>query len=131
MNKQAHSDRPKTYGPYSPVRLAGKYAFVSGQVGIDPLSGYIDEDPIKQAAQALENVRGALGSIGMGLGDVVETTLYVTNMGDFPAINEVYGDYFSEPYPARACVAVKELPRVGGSTPVKVEIKAIAMGQPI
>jgi 2-iminobutanoate/2-iminopropanoate deaminase len=131
MNKHTFSDKPKTYGPYSPVRLAGVYAFVSGQVGIDPLSGYIDEDPVKQAAQALENVRGALSSIGMGLGDVVETTLFVTDMGDFPAINEVYGDYFTEPYPARACIAVKELPRVGGETPVKVEIKAVAMGQSV
>ena len=128
-----HSDtsKPKRYGPYSPVRLEGTYAFVSGQVGIDPATGSLDADPVKQAAQALENVQNVLKSVGMTLGQVVETTLFVTNMDDFASINELYSTYFQEPYPARACVAVSELPRVGGDTPVKVEITAIAMGNTV
>ena len=130
MNTLQSDETPKIYGAYSPVRRAGALAFVSGQIGIDPLSGHLDEDPAKQAAQALRNVESALGSAGMGLDDVVDTTVFVTNMGTFPEINELYRDVFGEPYPSRTFVAVSELPRLGGDRTVQVEIKAIAMGQP-
>jgi 2-iminobutanoate/2-iminopropanoate deaminase len=128
------TNKPQAFGAYSPLRLAGELAYVSGQIGIDPLTGYIDEDPIKQGAQALRNIETILGGIGMGLRDVVDTTIYVTDMSVFSDIDELYRTEFTaadpnRPYPARAFVAVAELPRLGGDIPVKVEIKAIAMEQ--
>jgi 2-iminobutanoate/2-iminopropanoate deaminase len=127
----AQPARPQTFGPYSPVRQAGNLIFTSGQVGVDPADRHLDADPIKQAWQALHNIQAVLESVGVRMGQVVETTIFLTDMDDFAGINELYGEFFSEPYPARACVAVKELPRVGGDVPVKVEIKAIAAGAPI
>lgn len=122
---------PQTFGPYSPIRQVGHLAFVSGQIGIDPVNKHLDADPVKQAWQALRNLEATLGAAGLHMNQVVETTLFVTDMGDFAAINELYGEFFSAPYPARACVAVSELPRVGGDTSAKVEIKAIAIGESI
>jgi 2-iminobutanoate/2-iminopropanoate deaminase len=131
MNRSKEPTKPQSFGPYSPIRQVGQYAFLSGQVGVDPVNGHIDADPVKQAWQALRNVDTLLGSVGLRMDQVVETTVFVTDMDDFADINEVYGDFFQPPYPARAFVAVKELPRVGGDVPVKVEIKAIAIGQGI
>jgi 2-iminobutanoate/2-iminopropanoate deaminase len=129
MNKSKITPQPQSFGPYSPIRQVGQFAFLSGQVGIDPVVGHLDADPIKQARQTLRNIQTLLGSIGLSMDHVVETTLFVTDMGYFADINELYGEFFKEPYPARACVAVKELPRVGGDVPVKIEIRAIAMEQ--
>lgn len=130
MHTLQNTANPKTFGPYSPVRQAGAWVFVSGQVGVDPLNGAIDHDPVKQTIQALENVRSLLGTVGLTMQHIVEATLFVTDMGDFKNINDAYSQFFTEPYPARACVAVKELPRVGGDVPVKVEVKVIALGDP-
>jgi 2-iminobutanoate/2-iminopropanoate deaminase len=99
---------PSTFGPYSPIRQAGELYFVSGQIGVDPA------------------IKSAAANAGLGLGDVVKTTVFLTDMGDFAAMNEVYLKHFtSTPRPARSCVAVAELPRVA-DVPLKIEIEAIA-----
>jgi 2-iminobutanoate/2-iminopropanoate deaminase len=104
--------------------------FVSGQVGIDPQTGTCEASVTGQTAQVLANMQALLADAGLSLADVVKTTIYVTNMNDFAAVNEVYAQHFGEPYPARATVGVADLPHVGKGTPILVEIDAIAMKQP-
>jgi 2-iminobutanoate/2-iminopropanoate deaminase len=118
---------PKKYGPYSTIRRAGAFVFVSGQLGIDPQTGIASADPGEQTTQALTNVATALDAVGLGLEHVVDATVFLTNMDDFAAVNEAYAAQLSEPYPTRACVAVADLPHVG-DVPLQVEIKVIAMG---
>ncbi|HEV7454966.1 MAG TPA: Rid family detoxifying hydrolase [Candidatus Saccharimonadales bacterium] len=117
---------PKKYGPYSVVRKAGPFVFVSGQIGINPQTGAASADVSEQTLQALANVASALGTVGLGLEHVVDTTVFLTNMADFEAVNKAYAGQFSEPYPSRACVGVAGLPHVG-DVPLRVEIKVIAM----
>jgi 2-iminobutanoate/2-iminopropanoate deaminase len=117
---------PSTFGPYSPIRQAGELYFVSGQIGVDPAIKSAAADVTAQAEQALVNLEAVLANAGLGLGDVVKTTVFLTDMGDFAAMNEVYLKHFtSTPRPARSCVAVAELPRVA-DVPLKIEIEAIA-----
>ena len=116
----------QTFGPYSPIRQADDVYFVSGQVGVDPATKQAAESVAEQTKQVLENMRSLLEAKGLSMQDVVKTTIFVTDMGDFAAVNEVYVTYFAEPRPARATVAVAELPRVAGDVPIKVEIEAIA-----
>jgi 2-iminobutanoate/2-iminopropanoate deaminase len=110
-----------TVGPYSPAIRAGDFLFVSGQIPIDSegrlVSGGIEE----QARQAMENLKRVLDAAGASLKDLVKVTIYLVDMGDFAAVNKVYGSYFDLDPPARACVAVKELPKGA-----RVEIEAIA-----
>jgi 2-iminobutanoate/2-iminopropanoate deaminase len=122
------SDTPetKTFGPYTPVRQAGDLYFVSGQVGVDPTTGEAALDVAAQTRQVLDNLAHVLQTAGLGMDDVVKTTIYVTDMADFAAINAVYMTYFAEPRPARATVGVAALPNVAKNTPLKVEIEAIA-----
>lgn len=115
----------KTFGPYSPVIKTGELYFVSGQVGIDPESGNTPKDVQSQTSQALMNMREALSKHELDMDNVVKTTIYVTDMDDFKKINEIYEGFFDDPKPARATVAVKELPRVGDN-PLLVEIEAVA-----
>lgn len=121
----------KTFGPYSPVRQAGNLYFVSGQVGVDMDSKVAPPGVAEQTAKALDNINQLLIEIGLTLADVIKTTIFVTNMGDFATVNEVYMRHFPEPRPARSTVAVKELPRVATNCPVLVEIDAIAAKQEI
>ncbi len=121
----------KTFGPYSPLRQAGDLFFTAGQVGVDTASGNAEPDISRQTTQALANLAGVLQTVGLNLNDVVKTTIYVTNMGDFAAVNEVYVTHFAEPRPARSTVAVAELPRVAkNGVPLRVEIEAVAMRAP-
>lgn len=113
-----------TYGPYSPIRQAGNYYFISGQVGTET-NKTVSQHVEKQCRQAFENLQNILESAALTMKDVVKTTVFVTNMADFTTINDVYMEYFSEPRPARSCVAVAELPRLANN-PVLVEIEAIA-----
>ncbi len=115
----------KTFGPYSPVIKTGDLYFVSGQVGIDPESGNTPKDVQSQTSQALMNMREALSKHELDMDNVVKTTIYVANMDDFKKVNEIYEGFFDDPKPARATVAVKELPRVG-NYPLLVEIEAVA-----
>ncbi|HEU4914448.1 MAG TPA: Rid family detoxifying hydrolase [Candidatus Saccharimonadales bacterium] len=121
------NNQKPTFGPYSPVRQAGDFIFVSGQVGIDPITKTASADTAKQVEQALVNLKNVLVSVGSSLNDIVKTTVFITDGDDFDTVNQVYVGFFGDPKPARSTVCVKELPRVAGNTPVKVEIEAIAL----
>jgi len=116
------SGAPKAIGPYSPAIRAGQLLFVSGQVPLDPATGQmIEGDITAQARRVLDNIGALLTSGGRSFADVVRTTIFLADMNDFAAVNDVYGQYFSEPYPARATVQVARLPK-----DARVEIDAIA-----
>ena len=121
--KKLHSDKaPKALGPYSQAIVAGGLVFASGQVPIDPATGNFVEGGIKeQTKQSLTNVSNVLAEAGIDLAHVVKTTVFLSDMDNFAAMNEVYATFFSEPYPARSAVAVKTLPK--GAL---VEIEVIA-----
>ena len=109
-------------GPYSPALAVGDFVFVSGQIALDhegKIAAIIVPD---QARKALENMRMQLAETGLGMDAVVKTTIFLTNMEDFGAVNEVYAEFFAPPYPARSTVEVSRLPK-----DVKVEIEAIAL----
>ncbi|MBQ9941832.1 MAG: RidA family protein [Christensenellaceae bacterium] len=113
---------PAAIGPYSQGIALGELAFISGQIPIDPATGeFAAEDAVGQARQCLLNIRAILAEGNMGMNSVVKTTVLLTDMADFAAVNEVYASFFTAPYPARACFQVAALPRGA-----KVEIEAIA-----
>jgi 2-iminobutanoate/2-iminopropanoate deaminase len=122
--KQAVSspDAPKAIGPYSQAVRAGQLLFVSGQVPLDPATGQIaDGDISAQTRRVFANLAAVLAAGGRSFADVVRTTVFLADMNDFSAVNDVYGQYFSEPYPARATVQVARLPK-----DARVEIDLIA-----
>jgi 2-iminobutanoate/2-iminopropanoate deaminase len=124
MAKQTiSSDKaPKAIGPYSPAVRAGQLLFVSGQVGLDPATGQMVEGGIvEQTRRALDNIAALLAAGGRSFADAVRTTIFLADMNDFAAVNEIYGQYFAEPYPARATVQVSRLPK-----DARVEIDVIA-----
>ena len=113
---------PAAIGPYSQAIQAGNLLFCSGQIPLDPVSGeVVDGDVRRQAEQVMENIAAVLSAAGAGFNDVVKATVFLVEMGDFGAVNEVYGRYFSGHKPARSTVAVKSLPRG-----VLLEIEVIA-----
>jgi 2-iminobutanoate/2-iminopropanoate deaminase len=117
---------PGAIGPYSQaVRAEGaRWIFCSGQIPLDPATGNVVEgDAARQAERVMDNLKAVLAAAGKGFSDVVKTTIYLTDLGDFAKVNEVYGRYFTAPFPARATVQVAALPRGA-----KVEIEAIAVG---
>ena len=111
--EKIHTDKaPAAIGPYSQAIVAGGFVFTSGQVAIDPATGSIVDGGIKeQTRQALINVSAVLSTAGLTLSDVVKTTVYLADMADFAAMNEVYATFFTTPYPARSAVAVRTLPK--------------------
>jgi len=114
--------RAKAIGPYSMAIDTGDLVFVSGQIPLDASTGkLVDGDIAVQAKQSLENLAAILAAAGLSFAQVVKTTIFLTNMGDFAAVNEVYKSYVGEPYPARSTIAVAALP-MGA----KVEIEMIA-----
>ena len=108
-----HSDKaPKALGPYSQAIVANGFVFASGQVPIDPATGEFAEGGIaEQTRQSLTNVTHVVAAAGTDLSHVVKTTVYLSDMANFAAMNEVYATFFKEPYPARSAVAVKTLPK--------------------
>jgi 2-iminobutanoate/2-iminopropanoate deaminase len=113
---------PAAIGPYSQAIQAGGLLFCSGQIPLDPVSGEIVAGDVqRQAEQVMENISAVLSAAGAGFNDVVKATVFLVEMGDFGAVNEVYGRYFSGHKPARSTVAVKDLPRG-----VLLEIEVIA-----
>ena len=119
-----HSDKaPAAIGPYSQAIDSGAgLVFVSGQLPIDPATGAFPEGGVKeQTRQSLTNAKAILEAAGLGLHHVVKTTVFLADMGDFAAMNEVYSQFFTAPFPARSAVAVKTLPK--GAL---VEIECIA-----
>lgn len=104
---------PAAIGPYSQAVDSGAgIVFVSGQLPIDPATGAFPDGGVKeQTRQSLTNARAILESAGLGLADVVKTTVFLADMADFAAMNEVYASFFTAPFPARSAVAVKTLPK--------------------
>jgi len=112
---------PQAIGPYSQGIISGNLIFVSGQIPLDAKGELVSNDIQEQTRQCLENISHILKEAGSSLAKVVKATIYITDMEDFPRVNEVYAGFFTEPYPARSCVEVSRLPR-----DVKVEIEVIA-----
>lgn len=103
---------PSAIGPYSQGVNIGDLVFFSGQIPLDPKTGEMVENDIKiQTTQALENVKALLENQDMDFSNVIKTTVFLDNMDDFAAMNEVYSSYFVAPYPARSAVAVDKLPK--------------------
>lgn len=103
---------PGAIGPYSQAVKTNAMVFVSGQLALEPTTGnLIDSDIQTETRQAIENLKNILEAAGSSLEKVVKTTVYIKKMGDFPLINEVYGEYFKNDPPARACVEVARLPK--------------------
>jgi 2-iminobutanoate/2-iminopropanoate deaminase len=114
---------PKAFAPYSQAIQAGDFIFLSGQIPINPATGEIIEGDIRQQTrQVLENIKGILESQGLRMEDVVKATIFLTDMGNFNQVNEIYATYFPPPPPARSTIEVSKLARNVG-----VEIEAIAL----
>ncbi|SFG30469.1 RidA family protein [Prevotella sp. KH2C16] len=111
--KTIHTDKaPAAIGPYSQAIEANGFVFASGQLPIDPSTGLFPKGGVaEQTRQSILNAENILQAAGTDLKHVVKTTVYLANMADFGAMNEVYSQFFSEPYPARSAVAVRELPK--------------------
>ena len=115
-------DAPAAIGPYSQAVVAGDIVFCSGQIALDPKSGEIvGATAAEQTRQVLQNLAQVAAAAGSSMDQVVRTTIFLADMGDYPSVNEVYAEFFQELKPARACVAVKTLPKN-----VLVEIDCIA-----
>lgn len=121
--KALHTDKaPAAIGPYSQAIEVNGMVFASGQIPLDPATGNVVEGGSKeQTRQALTNAKAIMEGAGLTLANVVKTTVFMADMNDFAAMNEVYATFFSEPYPARSAVAVKTLPKG-----VLVEVECIA-----
>ena len=124
MNKAiATPNAPAAIGPYSQAVQAGNTVYVSGQLPIDPATGaFAGEDIASQTRQSLTNLKAILEANGMAMSDVVKTTVYLAHMEDFAAMNQVYAEFFSAPYPARAAFEVACLPKNA-----LVEIECVAV----
>lgn len=121
--KALHTEKaPAAIGPYSQAIEVGNMVFASGQLPVDPATGEFAPGGIKeQTRQSLTNAAAILAEAGLSLADVVKTTVFLADIADFAAMNEVYATFFSEPYPARSAVAVKALPKGA-----MVEIECVA-----
>ncbi|MDR1677536.1 MAG: RidA family protein [Deltaproteobacteria bacterium] len=113
---------PGAVGPYSHGLKGAGLIFTSGQLPIDPATKTMPDDIKEQTKNSLTNLSNVLLAGGSGLDKVMKTTVYLADIKDFPAVNEVYATFFKEPFPARSCFAVKELP-LGA----KIEIEAVAL----
>jgi 2-iminobutanoate/2-iminopropanoate deaminase len=117
------ADAPKPIGPYSAALESGPFLFVSGQVPFDPATGaMIDGDIAAQTRRVLQNIGALLEAGGLAYRHVVRTTVFLADMNDFAAMNDVYRAFFAEPYPARSTVQAARLPR-----DARIEIDVIAM----
>ncbi|MNP50236.1 Enamine/imine deaminase [compost metagenome] len=115
------SAAPGAIGPYSQAVQIGDFVFTSGQLGLIPETGQLAEGVEAQATQSLRNVSAILEAAGSSLDKVIKTTVFLKDMNDFAKVNEIYGSFFAEPYPARSAVEVARLPKDG-----LVEIEVIA-----
>ena len=120
------NNAPEPIGPYSQAIHAGNLLFISGQVAINPATGTVEsKDIIDETHQVMHNLKAILSAAQMDFNHVVKTTIFLSDMALFPTVNEVYGKYFNNHFPARETVAVKGLPKN-----VNVEISMIAMDNP-
>ena len=117
------SGAPAAIGPYSQAIETQGWVFCSGQIGLDPKSGALVAGGIEaETRTALENLREVLAEAGLGFHDIIKTTIFLADLGDFDVVNRIYGEHLSAPYPARSTVQAAALPRKA-----RVEIEAIAM----
>lgn len=112
---------PLAIGPYSQAVITGNMVFTSGQIPVNPETSEIPGGIEAQANQVFLNLKSLLEASGTSIDNVVKTTVFIQNMKDFATVNEIYGNYFSKPYPARSCVEVAKLPK-----DVLIEVEAIA-----
>jgi 2-iminobutanoate/2-iminopropanoate deaminase len=127
MSKEiiATDKAPKAIGPYSQAVKAGGFIFCSGQIPLDPATGELTGAAISdQTERVMDNIAAVLAAAGLTFGDVVKSTIYLTDLADFAVVNEVYGRRFSEKPPARSTVEVKGLPKGA-----RVEIEVIALAR--
>ena len=123
MKKVIATDKaPAAIGPYSQAIEVNGMVYTSGIIPVDPATGNIPEGSVAQAEQAFLNMKNLLEAAGTDISQVVKTPVFIKEMNDFGAINEVYAKYFTEPYPSRSCVEVARLPK-----DVMLEIEAIAL----
>lgn len=118
----ATNNAPGAIGPYSQAIEAGPFLFISGQLPVDPATGLVPEGVTAQTAQSIANIKAILAEAGLSIDNVVKTTVFLADMADFAAMNAVYVENFTAPFPARSAVAVRELPKQ-----VSVEIEVIAV----
>ena len=121
MTAVCSKSAPAAIGPYSQGIAVNGFVFVSGQLPIDGATGKMPDNIADQTKQSIQNIAHILKEAGMDLGNVVKTTVFLKNMGDFAAMNDVYASFFKEPFPARAAFEVARLPK-----DALVEIEAIA-----
>lgn len=122
MKQISTQNAPAAIGPYSQAIEVNGFVYASGQLPIDPSTGAFPEGGVKeQTRQSILNVKAILEEAGLALSNVVKTTVYLADMGDFAAMNEVYSQFFAQPFPARSAIAVKALPK---GALVEVEVVA-------
>lgn len=122
MKQISTQNAPAAIGPYSQAIEVNGFVYASGQLPIDPATGAFPEGGVKeQTRQSILNVKAILEEAGLALSNVVKTTVYLADMGNFAAMNEVYSQFFAQPFPARSAIAVKALPK---GALVEVEVVA-------
>ncbi len=115
---------PAAIGPYSQAIESGTTVFCSGQIGLDPHSGALVSGGIEaETRRALANIRAVLAEAGLGFAEVVKTTIFLADLGDFEIVNRIYGEHFEAPYPARSTVQVAALPR---RAKIEIEVTAVS-----
>lgn len=113
---------PAAIGPYCTATVYGDTVYMSGVIGVDPaVQKPVEGGTLAQARQVFENIRTVLGELGLSLDDVLKTTVFLTNLGDFAEVNKLYAEYFGPNYPARSCVEVSRLPMS-----LAIEVECIA-----
>lgn len=126
VNSVSTDHAPAAIGPYSQAVEAGGVVYCSGQIGLDPANGQlVDGGTAAEAERVLRNLQAVLAAAGLGFAHVVRVTIYLVDLADFTTVNEIYGRYVRQPYPARATVGVAALPRGA-----RVEIDAVAVRNP-
>ena len=113
---------PAAIGPYSQAIEMGNFLYLSGQLGVNPETGNLEEGVEAQAERAISNMKAILAAAGTDISHVVKTTVFLKSMADFAAVNAIYAAHFTQPFPARSCVQVAELPKGG-----LVEIEAVCV----
>ena len=117
----ATTNAPGAIGPYSQAVMTGEMLFTSGQLGIDPVTNALPEGVEAQTRQSLQNIRAILEAAALDITDVIKTVVFIRNMADFSAVNEIYASFFGDHKPARSCVEVSQLPKGG-----LIEIEVVA-----
>ncbi len=122
MNRISTDKSPAAIGPYSQALSSGNIVFVSGQIPINAQTGTMADTIEEQATQSLTNVKNILEAAGLTMKNVIKTSVFLSDLNDFSKVNEIYAQFFTEPYPARSCVQVAAIPKGA-----KVEIECIAI----